>query len=708
MLATLTGTSSAEVALMLSQRPTVTAAVAWDVLESELSQILTGTTSGTAATTEGITLAGWLTKLNGNIQVADLKDRNTWTRVKNNIDEAGDRIENYIKNRKSHDDSGTNLPDSDDSGCKPGEGLFSIFKVVSCFIKKAEDNIKDGSKDIGPIIDEGFGLTKSALIQLKDNLPDPDAITAAEEDQFKINFEDLTEGAETLEKLEEEKEKQTASSTIATTSPRATSSETSTCTSSTTVEDCKMSTLFITSTITGSDGSMSPTVITSTTSTCLTQTGCQVTGTTQATTAYTRITGACSRRTPKFTAAPIALATGGSTVTSRITSASVTSGPSTLLRTFITTHASSSAELPCKAQSFQVASGWESLCVCSTTSTSGALTSTITTPSGGGCDDYTTFPSTGFINVPAATANGELCGYHFGGRDGKDGYCACQTSINGVYSSEWVPLPYVQGSETVFECHAITSVSFSPTSTPTASATQSLITDYTSTDIGNGAIYAFATAYITTDSNNYGGLPDFTPVVETIGMGTATFEEVHGYHTANGLTTYYYAEATGNGNGDLTPNGTPTATAGPKATQNCVRYVIPGPDTNHVYNSAKDETIYAFWGISGWNTTHLDEKIPDLLRSCKVKEQIDVQVDTGRWATVVMWNNGREYDLTPCVNDGLLFLGATPLSHGNNCKLIPHDNGSTGFWYEDSAPAEIDWIYDNYPHMITAPYPLGN
>jgi hypothetical protein len=112
MLATLRGSSSAEVAAMFSHRSTDTATVAWNDLESEMSQIPTSTTTGEAVATEGIALAGWLIKLNSNIQAADLKDRDTWDHVKDNLDEAGDRVDDYIKNRKNDDDSGSGSSES--------------------------------------------------------------------------------------------------------------------------------------------------------------------------------------------------------------------------------------------------------------------------------------------------------------------------------------------------------------------------------------------------------------------------------------------------------------------------------------------------------------------------------------------------------------------------------------------------------------------
>ncbi|OQD60609.1 hypothetical protein PENPOL_c022G02255 [Penicillium polonicum] len=728
ILASPTGSSSAEVAAMLSNRPTDTATAAWEDLESQMSQIPTSTTTGAAVATEGIELAFWLTKVNSNIQEADLKDRDTWDHVKTNLGDIEGRIDSYIRNRENNDNSGSSSSEGSDSGCSSGGGLAGIFKAVSCFVKKAEDKIKGDSKNIRPLIDEGLQITKSGFSQLKDKLPEPGDIQDDEEKEFKENFGTLTEGVESLEDLEKEekKEKETSSSSSSTATSTA-SSETTTCTSTNTVKDCTFSTLFITSTITGSSGSLSPTVITSTTSTCSTQTGCDITATAETTTAYTQITGSCELRTTKFpsgyTKPPKVLITGtwniprgtfttdSETITiasgSRTTPGTTFSTTTKASTTASTKSASTTTAAPCEVVSVQISSGYATLCACSQTTSTDTVTSTITAPSYGNCGDYTAFPTTGFIDTPPETLHDEMCGYYFGGRDGKHGYCACQTSADGAYSSQWVPLPHSQGSETVFDCHQITSVYFTPTSTQTTTATQALVTDYTSTDIGNGDIYAFATAYVTTQTSNYGNLPDFTPFPETVGVDTATFEKVDDYFTTDGFTTYYYAEATGDGDGDMTPVGTPTATAGPEATQNCVRYVIPGPDTNHVLNSATTEFIYAFWGIASWNSTDLDEKIPSLLKGCGVTEQIDVQENTGRWGTVAMWNNGREWDLTDCVDEGLEFLGAAALDNGKNCKEIPQASEKKSFWYEDSAPAEIDWIYDNYPHKISSPYPLS-
>ncbi|CAI7611294.1 unnamed protein product [Penicillium pancosmium] len=102
MLATLTGASSAEVAAMLSHRPTDTATVAWADLASEMSQIPTGTTIGEAVATQGIELAGWLTNLNGNVQKANLKDKKTQDHVKTNLEEAGRQLDDYVQAKNSN------------------------------------------------------------------------------------------------------------------------------------------------------------------------------------------------------------------------------------------------------------------------------------------------------------------------------------------------------------------------------------------------------------------------------------------------------------------------------------------------------------------------------------------------------------------------------------------------------------------------------
>lgn len=181
------------------------------------------------------------------------------------------------------------------------------------------------------------------------------------------------------------------------------------------------------------------------------------------------------------------------------------------------------------------------------------------------------------------------------------------------------------GKYTVLDCHDITSVSFTSSGTNTATASKtseapSLVTDYESTDIGNGIVYEFATAFVTTDTTNYGGLQDFTGVVETRGVGTATreyaedhesidgdtafifpsatgdgsgdltpvgtatFERVSGYQTVDGETTFFYTSATGDGGGDLTPVGEPTATSTPDLSYDvpaCGTLTNPADDSGH-------------------------------------------------------------------------------------------------------------------------------
>lgn len=171
---------------------------------------------------------------------------------------------------------------------------------------------------------------------------------------------------------------------------------------------------------------------------------------------------------------------------------------------------------PCEVQSFQVATGTQPFCACSTTSGIDTVKSTITTPPGGNCADYTAFPSGGFMPMPTITSYNDMCQYNFG-KESKDGYCACQTTVDGSATSQWVPLPYTMGSYTVLDCHSITSVDFTSASpTPTTSATKTFITDYTSTDIGNGRVWVFPTAYATVGTKNWAGDPDFTGVPETL------------------------------------------------------------------------------------------------------------------------------------------------------------------------------------------------
>lgn len=252
----------------------------------------------------------------------------------------------------------------------------------------------------------------------------------------------------------------------------------------------------------------------------------------------------------------------------------------------------------------------------------------------------------------------------------------------------------------MFDCHAITSVSFtSSTPTPTTSATQTLVTDYTSTDIGNGNVYKFATAYVTVDTSNYGGLADFTGVVETSGVGTATFERVPEYQTTDGLTTYFYAEATGNGDGDLTPVGTATATGAPAPTENCLKFVY---QTDPHIGSRSNVYYYVLWGIAGWNTDDVEGATTSLLQGCNV-DVVNVEADTGRWGTVAMWNNGdtEKTENFDCVKEGIDKLSVTP-----TCKTMKKDLMDVGAAPEDSAAGQLDWIYSHYPKAISSPYPL--
>lgn len=153
----------------------------------------------------------------------------------------------------------------------------------------------------------------------------------------------------------------------------------------------------------------------------------------------------------------------------------------------------------------------------------------------------------------------------------------------------------------------------------------------------------------------------------------------------------------------MTPIGSPTATALPSPTQNCIRYVIPGPGSGNKYNSDKDVYVFVLYGIAGWNTDYV-EKISGLLQHCGVVENISVEADTERWGTVAMWNSGRSWDMTECISQGLEFLGASTLTNDTCGGGLPNMNAN--LQVKDSAAADMDYIYDDFPGYVSPPYPL--
>lgn len=241
MLSTLTGTSSSDVAALLSAEETRAPVTteAWEDLMNEAPTV-TASSDKAAQTTEGVALAGWLTKFNDNVQNSDLTDKDTYDKVKDNLSKTKDRVKNYVENRKSSD--GSDGGSSDDS-CGSGGGLFSIFKAASCFVNKASNEIENGSKDIGNLINSGWDLTSQGMSEIEKDLPDVDDITPEIEQEFKDNIKHFTEITESLENLEKENEKdddnrtesqsQSSTSSSSSTSSDSTTSTTATETTST-------------------------------------------------------------------------------------------------------------------------------------------------------------------------------------------------------------------------------------------------------------------------------------------------------------------------------------------------------------------------------------------------------------------------------------------------------------------------------------------
>jgi len=196
---------------------------------------VTASSDEAAQTTEGVALAGWLTKFNDNVQSSDLTDKDTYDKVKDNLSKTKDKVKNYVENRKSSDDSDGG---SSDDSCGSGGGLFSIFKAASCFVSKASSEIENGSKDIGNLINSGWDLTSQGMSEIEKNLPDVDDITPEIEQEFKDNIKHFSEITESLENLEKENEKEDdnrteSQSQSSTSSSSSTSSDSTTSTTAT-------------------------------------------------------------------------------------------------------------------------------------------------------------------------------------------------------------------------------------------------------------------------------------------------------------------------------------------------------------------------------------------------------------------------------------------------------------------------------------------
>ncbi|KAJ5888255.1 hypothetical protein N7495_008296 [Penicillium taxi] len=147
---------------------------------------------------------------------------------------------------------------------------------------------------------------------------------------------------------------------------------------------------------------------------------------------------------------------------------------------------------------------------------------------------------------------------------------------------------------------------------------------------------------------------------------------------------------------------TKTTVTVPTVTEYCAKYVVENEDTTlDKYGSKYYEFIFAMWGISWPEADNIKTDITDMLSKCDVSADIDVVVDTARWGTIAMWNNGENYALDSCIAGTIESLGGSKPA----CKWI-YKEGEEDFSAQDSAEEEMVWIYEYHSSVVTSPYPL--
>lgn len=418
---------------------------------------------------------------------------------------------------------------------------------------------------------------------------------------------------------------------------------------------------------------------------------------------------ACSLSSSSSSASSDASTSTDSTSTDSA-STNTSSGTSTIATTTTTTTTSSPM---CE---LQVIGSSYSICSCSSTMGSHTVSHAMLKPTSTDCGDINTFPMTSFVQVPTPTQTTYFCSNTPKDVNGNEGaFCQCSskmtktdaTTAETTSTLAVVSLPYVMGSQTVLEqCADITDFpddGISVTTGNTETQPTRTFTDYTSTDFGNNdKVYVYTAAAEYYDYSKYGD-PDITgPATWTTGIGDPVKEFLHDYTTTNdGGTVYAYAEATGDGDGEVAAAGSPTATSLPEPTHNCVKFVVPAP--GDVYNSATEQYLFTMWGIDHWaEAKDIKHDIEGVLRDAGVESDISVEADTGRWGTVAMWNNGREYEMTKDLRKALKGLGMGK----SECKWILKTGFDVNFPVKDSAVEEMDWIEENHPDAIKSPYPL--
>ncbi|OQE16146.1 hypothetical protein PENSTE_c025G04547 [Penicillium steckii] len=414
-------------------------------------------------------------------------------------------------------------------------------------------------------------------------------------------------------------------------------------------------------------------------------------------------------------ACSLSSSTSSSTSSDALTSTDSTStdSASTDTSSGSTTAATTTSSPMCE---LQVIGSSYSICSCSSTMGSHTVSHAMLKPTSTDCGDINTFPMTSFIQVPTPTQTTYFCSNTPKDVNGNEGaFCQCSskmtktdaTTAETTSTLAVVSLPYVMGSQTVLEqCADITDFpddGISVTTGNTETQPTRTFTDYTSTDFGNNdKVYVYTAAAEYYDYNKYGD-PDITgPATWTTGIGDPVKEFLHDYTTTNdGGTVYAYAEATGDGDGEVAAAGSPTATSLPEPTHNCVKFVVPAP--GDVYNSATEQYLFTMWGIDHWaEAKDIKHDIEGVLRDAGVESDISVEADTGRWGTVAMWNNGREYEMTKDLRKALKGLGMGK----SECKWILKTGFDVNFPVKDSAVEEMDWIEENHPDAIKSPYPL--
>lgn len=252
------------------------------------------------------------------------------------------------------------------------------------------------------------------------------------------------------------------------------------------------------------------------------------------------------------------------------------------------------------------------------------------------------------------------------------------------------------------------------TTSSTATIPQEVVAAGTTYIVGSDGAVTFGDGDVITVPTSVTGTTTVTlgTVVATIDPAETTVVEVD-YATDLASTSTTSKSTTKTSNSETktstttkkTTSTTTTVTI-PTATEACAKYVIENEDTTlDKYGSKYDEFIFVMWGIQ-WGALESDDvegEITGILEGCGITEDIHITANTAKWGTVAMWNNGENDVLTSCVKLRIKALGGgTP-----DCEWIYVTSEDVEYPVEDSAEAEMSWIYTNHATAISAPYPLS-